>query len=127
MQPTAIHALMAVAFAALTSPALSANEAGTATFTSEGRTYIGQYSATEHALSVEIDGLIYRGHYAAQANDAGAALQSASGARPWGRAFLFASSAKVLQCRLDTDFPQVKGACQAADGRNFDLKMPAKP
>lgn len=127
MQPTAIHALLAVALAALASPVRSANEAGAATFTSEGSTYIGQYSATNHALSVEIDGLLYRGHYAAQADDAGAALQSASGAGPWGRAFLFASSAKVLQCRLDTDFPQVKGACLAADGRSFDLKMPAKP
>lgn len=127
MQPTAFHAFLAVALTMLARPALSANEAGTATFTSEGRTYVGQYSATERALSVEIDGLLYRGHYAAQANDAGAALQSASGASPWGRAFLFASSAKVLQCRLDTDFPQVKGACQAADGRSFDLKMPAKP
>ena len=127
MQPTAFHALLAVAIAALASPGFSASEAGAATFTSEGRTYIGHYSATDHALSVEIDGLVYRGHYAAQADDAGAALQSVSGASPWGRAFLFASSAKVLQCRLDTDFPQVKGACQAADGRNFDLKMPSKP
>jgi hypothetical protein len=45
----------------------------------------------------------------------------------WGSAFLFASSAEVLQCQLDAGFPQVKGRCQGADGRKFDLGPTLKP
>lgn len=103
-----------------------AGNAGVVAFVTDGRTYLGQYSLPDEALSVEIDGLMYRGHYAAWTEDAGAlapgtANTGNSGA--WGRAFLFASSAKVLQCQLNTGFPQVSGQCQAADGRRFELKV----
>jgi len=119
-------AALVVCCLALASPALPADKAGAVAFMTDGHTYLGRYSLADEALSVEIDGLMYRGHYAAQADDAGAL--PAGSARPgaWGRAFLFASSASVLQCRLATGFPQVSGQCQAADGRRFELK-PATP
>ena len=95
-------------------------DSGEVVFATSGQSYPGRYSPDSKALSVEIDGLIYRGHYVARADDA---MPAGSGV--WGRAFLFASSASVLQCQLSSGFPQVSGSCQAADGRVFDLK-PAK-
>ena len=109
------------------SPALPADKAGSVAFVTDGHTYLGQYRLADKALSVDIDGLLYRGHYAAQADDAGALPAGAARTGQWGRAFLFASSAKVLQCQLTTQFPQVSGHCQAADGRQFELKPAAWP
>jgi hypothetical protein len=111
---------------ALAGPALPASNAGSVAFVTDGNAYVGQYSLSDEAISVEIDGLMYRGHYAALADDAGALPVGAAGAGQWGRAFLFASSAKVLQCQMKTAFPQVSGRCLAADGRQFELK-PAAP
>lgn len=120
-------AALAASFLAFTRPALSAPEEGTAAFTTEGRTYLGQYTVADRALSVEIDGLLYKGHYTAHAEDSSHAAQNAPASGQWGGAFLFASSAAVLRCRLDTHLPQVSGLCDAADGRRFELTMPAKP
>lgn len=108
--------------AALAQPA---GNAGAVAFVADGRTYLGRYSLPDEAVSVEIDGLMYRGYYAARAEDAGALAPGAANTGntgAWGRAFLFASSAKVLQCQLATGFPQVSGQCLAADGRRFELK-----
>ena len=92
--------------------------AGEVVFAASSQSYPGRYSPDNQALSVEIDGLLYRGHYVARADDAAPA-----GGGVWGRAFLFASSASVLQCQLSAGFPQVSGVCQAADGRIFDLRQ----
>ena len=121
----ALYALTLAAPWGLASPATSAPQSGIAVFVGEGSVYQGEYAVKNQAISVNIDGLIYRGNYAANSKDEGATL----GAAPvgtWGRAFLFATSAKVLQCQLDSGFPRVSGRCQSADGRNFDLK-PAVP
>lgn len=118
---SALHALTLIASATLPGPAASATITGTTAFTAEGRTYLGEYSAGNQFLSVTIDGLTYRGHYAARADDLAVASNGIAAGR-WGRAFLFASSAKVLQCQLDSGFPQVSGNCKAADGRTFELK-----
>lgn len=91
---------------------------GEVVFATSNQSYPGRYSPDNQALSVEIDGLLYRGHYVARADDAAPA-----GGGVWGRAFLFASSASVLQCQLSAGFPQVSGVCQAADGRIFDLRQ----
>lgn len=122
--------LQAVAIAVLcafSGPVLSESEAGTAAFTTEGHKYLGRYTMADHALSVDIDGLLYRGHYAAHATAGGARPVSETKDGQWGSAFLFASSAEVLQCQLDAGFPQVKGRCQGADGRKFDLGPTLKP
>ncbi|ABM38968.1 hypothetical protein [Polaromonas naphthalenivorans] len=112
-------AVFGLGAAALAQPAGSA---GAVAFVTDGRTYLGRYSLPDEAVSVEIEGLMYRGHYAARAEDAGALAPGTANTGAWGRAFLFASSAKVLQCQLATGFPQVSGQCQAADGRRFELK-----
>ena len=90
------------------------------------QTYVGRYAAADKSLSVDIDGLSYRGNYASVSEDTAAA---ASGAMTgtWGRAFLFASSAKTLRCQLDAGFPAVSGQCQDADGRQFKLKAGTEP
>lgn len=109
----------------LQSVAASAPPSGAAAFVTEGRTYYGEYAVKNQAISVTIDGLVYRGSYAANSQEGRAAPGGARAGR-WGRAFLFATSAKVLQCQLDSGFPRVSGRCQSADGQNFDLK-PAAP
>lgn len=117
-------ALTSLVFAAtwgLAGPAVSAPHSGGAAFITEGRTYQGYYASKTQAIWVNIDGLLYRGNYAANSQKIG----TAPGGAPvghWGRAFLFATSAKVLQCQLDSGFPRVSGRCQSADGRTFDLK-----
>ncbi|WP_395058719.1 hypothetical protein [Polaromonas sp.] len=105
----------------LASLAISAPQTGVAVFTTEGRTYQGEYAVKNQAISVNIDGLVYRGNYAANPRNGSPAPGDAQTGN-WGRAFLFATSAKVLQCQLDAGFPRVSGRCQSADGRNFDLK-----
>ena len=112
----------------LASLAVSAPQSGAAVFTTEGRNYQGEYAIKNQAISVNIDGLVYRGNYAANPQKGSPAPGDAQVGN-WGRAFLFATSAKVLQCQLDSGFPRVSGRCQSADGRNFDLKpgAPGKP
>ena len=105
----------------LTGLAVSAPQSGFAWFIGESQTYQGHYAVKNQAMWVDIDGLVYRGNYAANSQE----VNAASGEPPvgsWGRAFLFASSAKVLQCQLDSGFPSISGRCQSADGRIFELK-----
>ena len=94
---------------------------GSASFSSGEQTYLGTYVTTDKSISVDIDGLKYKGNYASLAEDsAGSSSGAATGS--WGRAFLFASSAKTVRCRLDAGFPKVSGQCQDAGGRHFLLK-----
>ena len=108
------------AASAFASSALLAATTGEAIFTTENRTYVGTYSTSNKLVSVEIDGLTYKGYYASHAEDDGRAATQTP-ARGWGRAFLFSSSANVLRCALDTGFPKVSGQCQGSDGRSFQL------
>lgn len=110
-----------VAFAAaLASSAVFAETVGGASFVTEGRTYLGNYSTADKRISVHIDGLTYKGHYASHGQDMGTNFGN-SPTQGWGRAFLFASSADVLRCQLDAEFPKARGQCQGADGRVFLL------
>lgn len=109
-----------LAASAFVSSALFAATTGEAIFTAENRTYVGTYSTSDKLVSVEIDGLTYKGYYASHAQDDGRAATQTP-ARGWGRAFLFASSANVLRCALDTGFPKASGQCQGSDGRYFQL------
>ena len=116
-----LHVLVLAAPWGLASVAISAPQSGVAAFVTEGRTYEGRYTVENQALSVNIDGLVYRGNYVANSQEQ-AATHSGAPVGRWGRAFLFATSAKVLQCKLDSGFPGVSGRCHSADGRDFDLK-----
>lgn len=109
----AAHAVSAV-------PAPPTAWSGTALLTTEGRTYVGTYSLAEKLILFDIDGVAYKGYYASHAQDDGSTTSGISSGK-WGRAFLFASSAKVLRCQLETEFPKVSGQCQGADGRIFRL------
>lgn len=94
---------------------------GSASFISGERTYLGSYAMTDRSISVDIDGLNYKGNYTSLAEDsAGPSSGATSGS--WGRAFLFASSARTLRCQLDAGFPKVSGQCQDAGGRLYLLK-----
>ena len=94
--------------------------------TAGGRIYQGTYAAADKVLAVDIDGVQYRGHYAGYEAKDSPRLASESDV-PWGSAFLFASSAKVLQCRLEQGFPKAIGRCQDADGREFRLQAASPP
>ena len=98
---------------------------GSATFITGERTYLGNFATSDKSISVDIDGLSYKGNYAPFAEDSAG---SSSGAITgnWGRAFLFASSAKTLRCQLDAGFPKVSGQCKDASGRQFLLKPGAE-
>jgi len=122
-----LQATAVAACCSLAGTAFSAPETGAATFTTDGSSYTGQYSVADQALSVDIDGLLYQGHYASREESGNTALAGGPGAGLWGRAFLFASSAKVLQCKLDAGFPQVSGLCLDADGRKYALAPAARP
>lgn len=122
---SALNSLVFAATWGLAGLAVSAPPSGGTAFITEGRTYQGHYAIKNQAIWVNIDGLLYRGNYAANSQKIGAAPGGAPVGH-WGHAFLFATSAKVLQCQLDSGFPRVSGRCQSADGRSFDLK-PAKP
>ena len=94
---------------------------GSASFVSGERTFLGNYDTTDKSISVDIDGLNYKGNYTSLAEDsAGPSSGATSGS--WGRAFLFASSARTLRCQLDAGFPKVSGRCQDAGGRLYLLK-----
>lgn len=97
---------------------------GTASFTTENRTYLGSYFTASKAIAVDIDGLTYKGGYASNAEDSAGPTSGAMTA-PWGRAFLFASSSKTLQCKLDAGFPNASGQCLDADGRRYQMKAGA--
>ena len=97
---------------------------GTASFMTQNRTYLGSYSIANRGIAVDIDGLTYKGSYASNAED-NARPSSGAMTAPWGRAFLFASSAKTLQCKLDAGFPNASGQCLDADGRRFQMKAGA--
>ena len=98
--------------------------AGSASFIAGQRAYVGSYIAADKSVSVDIDGLTYKGNYAATSeDDAGTNSGAING--QWGRAFLFASSAKTLRCQLDAGFPKVVGQCQDAGSRQFQLQSGA--
>ncbi|MBC7547810.1 MAG: hypothetical protein H7224_04090 [Polaromonas sp.] len=113
----------ALIFAAawLASPAM-ALEQDSVLFVGDHGSYVGHYAIADRSLAVVIDGLPYKGHFSDLNSDIGA--QDSPMVGRWGRAFLFASSAKVMQCALDEGFPMISGRCQDADGRPFKL-MPA--
>ena len=94
---------------------------GSAGFDAKERSYLGTYATTSKSLSIDIDGVNYKGNYVPLAEDITGPSNGAQ-AGSWGRAFLFASSAKVLRCQLDAGFPKVSGQCQDAGGRIFQLK-----
>ena len=98
----------------------SAASKGSASSSAGEKTYQGTYSASTKSVSVEIDGLTYKGNYASVAEDS-AGPASGAVAGKWGRAFLFANSGKTLRCQLDEAFPKVSGKCQDAGGRQFHL------
>ena len=119
-------AVATAAFYVFRGSALAATETGVA-FTSGRHTCLGRFALLDHALSVNIDGWLYCGHYAALAEDEGAAGPAAPPVGRWNRAFLFSSSAKILQCQLAAKFPRVSGWCQGANDRQFELRLPLKP
>lgn len=109
----------------LASPA-AALEPDKVLFVGDQSSYVGSYGMGDRSIAVVIDGLTYRGHFSDKSNDKSSDLEKSSvqGALltgRWGRAFLFASSAKVIQCALDTGFPKVSGRCHDAEGRPFQL------
>lgn len=111
---------------ALASAAWPASSGSPVAFVASDKVYRGEFSPADQALSVTIDGLAYRGHYAAQGDDAAISVRGGANGQ-WGRAFLFASSAKVLQCELKTAFPHVSGQCLDAEGRKFELRAVGRP
>lgn len=109
--------------------AAAALEPGKVLFVGDHSSYVGSYGVGDKSMSVVIDGLPYRGHFNNTKSDGDSdmgntAVADVSMSGSWGRAFLFASSAKVMKCKLDTGFPKVSGSCHDADGRSFQL-MPA--
>ena len=121
MKNFALRISLFTATCGLTGLAVSAPQSGVASFINESQTYQGHYVVKNQSIWVNIDGLVYRGNYAANSQEVNAVFGGPPGGT-WGRAFLFASSAKVLQCQLDSAFPSVSGRCQSADGRIFDLR-----
>ena len=92
--------------------------AGDIGFATQNNTYIGTYSIENKLISVDIDGLTYRGHYASNVETTSArSTEIPTGV--WGRAFLFASSAQILQCQLDAGFPDASGQCLDAQGKRY--------
>ena len=111
----------------------AALEPGRVLFVGDHGSYVGSYGVGDKSMNVVIDGLPYRGHFSdakigrnsgGNSDVGNTAVADASLSGSWGRAFLFASSAKVMKCKLDTGFPKVSGSCHDADGRSFQL-MPA--
>lgn len=111
----------------------AALESGKVLFVGDHGSYVGGYGVGDKSMSVVINGLPYRGHFSDTKSSRNSGMKSDVGntavadaylSGSWGHAFLFASSAKVMKCKLDTGFPQVSGSCHDADGRFFQL-MPA--
>ena len=120
-------AVATAAFYVFRGSALAATETGVAACTNGGHPCLGRFELLDRALSVNIVGWLYCGHYAVLAEDEGAAVPGAPPVGRWNRAFLFSSSAKVLQRQWATGFPQVSGWCQGANDRQFELRLPLKP
>ena len=118
---TAVSFLVMLSGQAIAGDASMPASTGTASFMTENRTYMGTYSTASRAIAVDIDGLTYKGAYASNADDS-AKPSSGAMAAPWGRAFLFASSAKTLQCKLYAGFPNANGQCLDAEGRRYQMK-----
>ena len=109
------------AFVWLISPA-AALEPDKVLFVGNHGSYVGSYDIRDRSIAVVIDGLPYRGHFSDKSSDPGKpSVKGTNLSESWGRAFLFASSAKVMQCALDAGFPNVSGRCHDADGRLFKL------
>lgn len=122
-------ATLAWTFFACTVPALAnpGGSEGAPGGNVDGQIYLGSYAEADRALSVNVDGTLYKGHYARHSAEGSATQTGASGAKAWGSAFLFASSAKILQCRLDQGVPKIVGQCQDAKGRQFQLQAISAP
>ncbi len=118
-----LHSVWMLAFALMANPAF-AEDSGPAVFSAGGKSYPGRFSVADRTLSVEIDGISYRGSFSetASSQNTGLSVSDAPGAGLWGRAFLFASSANILQCQLDSGFPKLKGKCRSSEGREFRLE-----
>ena len=97
---------------------------GKVLFVGDHGSYVGSSGVGDKSMSVVIDGLAYRGYFSDTKSIRNSAVADTFPSGIWGRAFLFASSAKVMKCKLDTGFPKVSGSCHDADGRSFQL-MPA--
>ena len=97
-------------------------DTGSAFFTSGGKTYAGQFSLTDSTLGVTIEGMNFKGGFAKTVPGDVVLPTAVASSGNWGRAFLFGSSADVLQCRLDAGFPALAGECVRTDGRKFLLK-----
>lgn len=104
-----------------------AAEAFTPVGIADGQIYLGSYAEADRALTVNVDGTLYKGHYARHSAEGTATQTGSSDANVWGSAFLFASSAKILQCRLDQGVPKMAGQCQDAQGRQFRLQADSAP
>ena len=116
-----LHGALIPTFFWLTSPA-AALEPDKVLFVGDHGSYVGSYDIRDRSIAVVIDGLPYRGHFSDKITDLGRPSVDGDNLREsWGRAFLFASSAKVMQCALDAGFPNVSGRCHDADGRLFKL------
>lgn len=113
--------LWILAFSALATTAF-ADDSGPASFKTEGRSYLGRYSTADSSLTVEIEGMKYRGNFTQTTVPSDLGSSEPAGTGSWGKAFLFASSAKILQCQLDSGFPELRGKCRSADGRDFRLE-----
>ena len=110
-----------------------AQSPGTVRWVSDSGHYMGAYSMADQAMSVTLDGSHYRGHFVQRVDGDGAAIASPAASNEtekngaWGRAFLFASSAQVIQCELTTGFPAVTGHCTNSEGRRFQLMTTSTP
>ena len=122
-----LYTAVVLVFSWSVSPVQAAPDTGPVEFISESRTYTGQYAAENRSIAVEIDGVRYQGHYASNTEDEAALQINKPKTGQWGRGFLFAHRAKVLQCQLNSGFPKVSGQCQSADGRQYEIAAPAKP
>ena len=106
---------------------VAAQDQGTLAFVAPDTRYIGIYALTARVVSVNIDGTAYKGHFVENHNNFSSRDEQVSNLNDlekngsWGHAFLFASSAQILQCQLDAGFPKVAGNCQDAQGRRFKL------
>ena len=124
---TVPRGVLAFAIACLACSAM-ASEPDQVLFVGDHGSYVGRYGLHDQSLAVVIDGMPYAGYFSGKDSEAGSPAEASSPPTGhWGRAFLFASSAKVLQCTLDTGFPAVSGRCQDADGHPFTLTPAAKP
>lgn len=113
---------LAVLAALTCATAVSAQNSGTVAFIADSATYLGRYCLFERTLSVDIDGMHYRGNFEPSVVSSAEKRNENPNAAHWGKAFLFASSAKILQCTLDSGFPSLRGSCTTAEGRRLKIE-----